>query len=252
MNKRFIIVLFCILLMISLSLNALLFKSALKVYRQQKLFQIDPSNSLFYSDLNKAILNKKKDSIRIVLFGDSRIYQWNPLPELSGCEFINRGIPGETTSQSILRIEKDLLQLNPDIVIIQIGGNDCNSIGTLPDMIEYITGNSIMNIDTIIKTLEKNKIKGIILSIFPFSSVDIYHLPVWTGKSLDAVKEFNKYLRKYNSSDIRIIDCDKIFIENNKMKRIYAVDMLHINKEGYLTLNNFISPVLEELIKKDK
>jgi len=47
-------------------MNVVLFKSALKIYRHQKLFQIDPANSLFYSDLNKEIINKKK--IRYELF----------------------------------------------------------------------------------------------------------------------------------------------------------------------------------------
>ncbi len=248
MQKKYFIRLLIVLLIISALINAFLFLYSLKIYRQYKKFQIDPSSSLKYHQLNANIVRKSNGLKRIVLFGDSRIFQWDPIPEIPGCEFINRGVPGETTSLAILRIESDVVQLKPDIVIVQIGGNDCNIIGTLPQMENYITANCKNNIDILTEKLRKNKIKAVILSVFPFGRVDLYRWPVWSERTKTTVGIVNENMQKHNSTDIKIIDCDRIFLDNGKMKKSYSIDMLHINKSGYARLNDFIMPVLDELI----
>jgi lysophospholipase L1-like esterase len=42
------------------------------------------------------------------------------------CEFHNRGISGETTRQALERFPRDVQDLQPDVMTLQYGLNDCN------------------------------------------------------------------------------------------------------------------------------
>ena len=248
MIKKVIISTLGLFLILSCLLNIFLFTVFLESYRKQKRYQIDPSSYLQYHESNDKIRNKLRDIKRVVLFGDSRIAKWKPLPELSGCEFINRGISGETTSQSILRIEHDLISLNPDIAIIEIGVNDCNSIGILPDIENFITMKCKNNIHEIVTILNKNKIKTIFLTIFPVGLAYPHRWPIWSDKTKDAIKEINKFILLFSYTNTTVVNCDNIFLEGNNIKKKYAEDMLHLNSDGYIRLNDYLKPYLVKAV----
>jgi len=215
----------------------------------KKQYQIDPANLLKYHFLNKKIAAKKSNSTRIVLFGDSRIHQWNPLPEIPGCEFINRGIPGETTSQSLLRLEEDVISLKPDIAIIQFGVNDCNSIGILPEFENFIVQNCKKNISSTIDKLRKSNIKTAILTIFPVGPVDPLHFFIWSDKTRSAIKEINTHILRIDSVDIKSVNCDNIFLDGKTLQKESYHDMIHLNSEGYRQLNKHIKLAIEDFQK---
>ena len=69
---------------------------------------------------------------RLVAFGDSLTYGTgaikgmdypSQLAKLMGVEIINKGVPGDTTSRALQRLDA-VLQLEPAIVFITLGGND--------------------------------------------------------------------------------------------------------------------------------
>lgn len=78
----------------------------------------------------------KSDQPTIVTFGDSTTATRGPLvvysmilaQELPAAgipvKVVNSGIGGNTTQQAVARFEKDVLQHNPDLVVIQYGIND--------------------------------------------------------------------------------------------------------------------------------
>jgi lysophospholipase L1-like esterase len=249
MKSKIVISTLAALLVLSCLLNIFMFRASIESYRQQKRYQIDPLSYLPYHDENNKIKNKSKDIIRVVLFGDSRIFEWSPLPQLSGCEFINRGIPGETTAQSLLRIERDLISLKPDIAIIEIGVNDCNSIGALPRLDKFIITNGKDNIRKMASILNKNKIRTIFLTIFPVGLVYPHHLPVWSDDTKHAIAEINEFILQFDSPDMIIVNCDNIFLAGNRIKNEYANGMLHLNNHGYKKLNNYIKPYLVKTVE---
>ncbi|MCD6228266.1 MAG: arylesterase [Candidatus Omnitrophica bacterium] len=69
----------------------------------------------------------------IICFGDS-ITRTEGIPlketypailsELLHREVINAGIPGDTTTTALRRLEKDVLSKNPYLVVVELGGND--------------------------------------------------------------------------------------------------------------------------------
>ena len=70
---------------------------------------------------------------RVVCFGDSLTRgvgagKGNDYPsrlaEMTGVEIINSGVSGDTTAAGLARLEADVLDYEPDVVLITLGGND--------------------------------------------------------------------------------------------------------------------------------
>jgi lysophospholipase L1-like esterase len=245
MRKKSINFILLFFLLVSIIIDVLLILQNIESYRENRKSRIDPSNEIFFHESNKILRGLPGNKTKVVLFGDSRINQWEPLPSLPGCKIINRGIPGDTTPRSLLRIENDLVSLNPDFVIVELGINDLNSIGFLPEMENYIIKNCKNNIAQMIDILNKKKIKTLFLTIYPVSTVPFYRLPFWSEKTRIYIKEMNDYLLQQNSQYVKILNCDEIFLKDDKMKKEYAMDMLHLNRNAYIRLNDFISPYLD-------
>ena len=69
----------------------------------------------------------------IVCFGDSLTYGTgasegfdypSQLARLISKPVVNAGVPGDTTADGLQRLDRDVLSLSPDVVLITLGGND--------------------------------------------------------------------------------------------------------------------------------
>lgn len=79
------------------------------------------------------IVNREPLGENIICFGDSLTYGTGAgedhsypaqLSLLIGLPVINQGHPGDTTADGLLRLENDVLNNSPRIVLITLGGND--------------------------------------------------------------------------------------------------------------------------------
>lgn len=79
------------------------------------------------------IRNATPTGENIICFGDSLTYGTGAsegmdypsrLSEMIGKPVVNAGVPGDTTSLALLRLEEDVLAQSPRIVLITLGGND--------------------------------------------------------------------------------------------------------------------------------
>lgn len=79
------------------------------------------------------IRNSSPSGKNIICFGDSLTYGTGAsqgmdypsrLSELIGEPVLNAGVPGDTTGKALMRLEKDVLNKDPRIVLITLGGND--------------------------------------------------------------------------------------------------------------------------------
>ena len=61
---------------------------------------------------------------RVVVFGDSVTDVWRLDRFFPGKPYINRGIGGQTTSQMLVRFRQDVINLQPEVVVILAGTND--------------------------------------------------------------------------------------------------------------------------------
>jgi lysophospholipase L1-like esterase len=76
------------------------------------------------------------------------------LARMLGKPVINKGIPGDTTTSALRRLDRDVLSQNPDIVLITLGGNDLKN-GVSKNI-------AFRNLEYIVKTIQGRGAKVII------------------------------------------------------------------------------------------
>jgi len=205
------------------------------------------SNAQDWPDLNR--FRKQNKSIglaaegehRIVFMGNSITEGWpNADPEyFANPNYINRGIGGQTTPQMLLRFRADVIDLQPNVVIILAGTNDIAG-NTGPMTLEEIR-------DNIISMSELAKVNGIEVII---SSVLPAHDYVWRPGLEPNIKipKLNAMLEEYTSTNgIIYLDYFSAMVDDrNGLPKELSEDGVHPTKEGYVIMK----PLAEAAIKK--
>lgn len=246
-TTTFLYISFILILVISLILNVVLFRLAKHYYTRAKLTAVYPTHLPYYQQANATLSPKTQN--RVILFGNSRIQQWQKQPSLDGFEFINRGIGGETTAQGRARFHQDVLALEPDIVILQTGMNDLTTLGVQPQQYQKITQQCQENITFFVESLLTQKIEVIFLTIIPPAQPELARRLVWHPKIAQSVEEINQYWLNLPASErLHIIDTAKI-LQNAKGQWHAHVnrDTLHLTPIGYEYLNQALVPILKNL-----
>lgn len=167
------------------------------------------------------------DKIKVVCLGDSITYGWPWGPEVSWTtmladqiegEVINRGIPGNTTTQMLERFEKAVLQFHPSHVIIMGGLNDV----VLQDSFDRITWN-------LRSMAEMARNNGIIVV---FGQPTVIDEPDLERLILRIRNWIINYAQEHH---ISVIHFDQAFYDenNNILSDLLAADGAHPTKAGY-------------------
>lgn len=243
-----------VVILILLSSCLLMGNAALIYYKKLLNIGLDPVNSKVYVAKNIQLKSQFSDAEnkRVILFGDSRIRHWKKFPYLENVQFVNRGVGGETSAQSLYRLNKDVIDLMPDVVIIQIGINDLKAIGLVGDKKDEIMNATLKNIENLLVELNKHDIRTYILTVFPAAQANIFRSFFWSDNIDYAIEKINQLIRTIKLKNIKIIDCDPIFNKNGKMKKEFAIDMLHLNAAGYDILSKTIKVELEQFFMNIK
>ncbi|MBT7853354.1 MAG: DUF1080 domain-containing protein, partial [Opitutae bacterium] len=177
----------------------------------------------------------QQDQQALVFLGDSITQGWgdkmgNSFP---GVKVANRGISGDTTRGVLIRLEEDVLALNPSGVVILIGTNDLEE----KDSAESIAG----NLRLIIAKLKAHNAKmPIILSqVMPSSASKRRPAP--------AIREINKQCFAVVKGDpqITVVDTWTLFANaQGDAKKPEFPDLLHPNKIGYAKWASALRPIL--------
>jgi lysophospholipase L1-like esterase len=200
-----------------------------------------------WPDLNR--FRKLNDSLgvpaegdkRVVFMGNSITEGWpNKDPEyFANPNYINRGISGQTTPQMLLRFRADVIDLQPNVVIILAGTNDIAG-NTGPISLEEIR-------DNIISMSELAKSNGIAVII---SSVLPAHDYIWRPGLEPKIKipKLNAMLEEYASNNgIIYLDYFSAMVDDhNGLPSELAEDGVHPTIEGYAIMK----PLAEVAIKK--
>ena len=124
-----------------------------------------------FSSSPKPVKNFSTSGENIICFGDSLTYGTgatqgmdypSQLATMVSIPVINKGVPGDTTSSALTRLDRDVLPQSPRIVLITLGGNDLKN-GVPKDMV-------FQNLKTIIESIQA---KGALVIV---GGVDI---PLW-------------------------------------------------------------------------
>jgi len=217
---------------------------------------------IFYADSNALRLNPlglssyqtvptrtSPDMKRVVFFGDSRTEGWTPPSQLSGWEFINRGIGGQTTAQVLGRFSAHVTPLQPQVIILQVGVNDLRTIPIFPDKRAEIIANCLTNIQSIIQQSTDLGATLILTTIFPVGEATLERsIFFWSDDIAVAIKEANTTLRSLASDHVVVLDADPILLDANGRPRAdYMEDTLHLSAAGYAALNERLVDILSTL-----
>jgi len=166
----------------------------------------------------------KQDQGALVFLGDSITQGWgdNFRGHFKGVKVANRGISGDTTRGVLIRLQEDVLSLNPKGVVILIGTNDLEEKATP----EVISG----NLKLIISALKKHNAKMpiILCNTFPSSAAK--------RRPADQIKKINQlyFAAVKGDAQITVLDTWLLFADaKGDAKKPEFPDLLHPNQIGY-------------------
>ena len=196
-----------------------------------------------YEADNKSLIGK---DVSIVFLGNSITDFWiDKDPEFfSDNGYVDRGISGQTTSQMLVRFREDVLQLNPEIVVILAGINDIAE-NTGPYTEDYTFG----NIKTMVDLAEAHGIKVILCSILPcnyfFWNPDITDM---VPKIVSLNAKIKSYAETRGIPYVNYYD-SMIYGEDGALNPDYTSDGCHPTLEGYLVMEPLVKAEIDKLMK---
>ena len=175
------------------------------------------------------------DQGALVFYGDSITQGWgdNLGGNFPGVKVANRGIGGDTTRGLLVRLQDDVLSLNPSGVVLLIGTNDLEE--------QAHAWSTIENIHRLITALKQfnPSMPVIICQIFPSSA----KMKRPAGK----INRLNVFLRELvkDEPQVTLLDTWTLFAnEQGEAKVAEFPDLLHPNALGYAKWAAALRPVL--------
>lgn len=204
-------------------------------------------------------LSMQKKKQKVIFFGDSitqagvqpggYITRLNELLEVKGSasnfELIGAGIGGNKVYDLYLRHEDDVLNKQPDVVVIWVGVNDVwhkrsHGTGTDADKFERFY-------NALIKKIQAKNVKVILCT------------PAAIGEKTDFTNELDGDLNKYaamirniaSANKCELVDLRKAFLDynlknnpENKESGILTTDGVHLNEKG----NSFVAEKMMDVV----
>ena len=229
-------------LAVSIRLNVSLYQEASGNYNDLNRVRLDPLGLSVYADEPPPA---RAGLPLVVFYGDSRAAEWTP-PNLPGYTFVNRGIGAQTTAQALGRLPQDLLPLEPDIVVVQVGINDLKTLPLFPAQAPATIQNTKDNIRAIVqRALDAGAQRVILTTIFPVGEVPLERRLVWSEAVDAAIVEVNASLLALAGERVVVLETGPILAEaSGKVAAAYRRDTLHLRGEGYAALNQALAALL--------
>ena len=207
----------------------------------------DWANRGRYAQANQELPAPVKGEHRVVFLGNSITDYWiDHRPDFfKNNNYVDRGISGQTSYQFLLRFRDDVINLNPEAVVINAGTNDCAE-NTHPFNIDVTMG----NIKSMVELAKANGIKVILASVLPATWFS------WNQSIKDApqrVAALNKLIKQYAADNkIPYVDYYSAMVAgpDGTMNPAYSGDGVHPNTEGYKVMESVVKPVIDKTLKK--
>lgn len=235
----------------SMLLNVVLLQRFFRCYRALHMLCLDPTGASALP-AERTLGQESGGESLVVLFGDSRIAQWSPLPAVPDCRVVNHGISGQTTALTLLRLERDVLLPRPRVAVIQIGINDLKLIGLFPERKRFIVESCWGNIRELVDRMVAANIDVVLLTVFPPGPAGLLRKPIWSDDIIRCTDEINGRMLGLNKSRLMVMDCDPILRSADGLRREYVRDTLHLTPSAYKALNQHLEAVLQQLVYDHK
>lgn len=196
-----------------------------------------------YAAANAAIGLPKPGEWRVVFMGDSITDGWpRTRPEFfSSNGFIGRGIGGQTSYQYLLRFQNDVIELKPDVVVINYGTNDiAENTG------KYDEEQTFRNVKAMCEMAAANGIRVVLASTLPHGGFP------WNPSITDAMPKIlslNAKVREYAElNGISYVDwfAEMVSADGTRMRDGLSKDGVHPNSDGYAIMERIVLPYVRK------
>jgi lysophospholipase L1-like esterase len=208
-------------------------REALLLAQRRKL--ADWGGLTYYGSDNAELLQKRLPR-RVVFLGDEVTESWKPF--FPGQPFINRGIPRQTAAQMLVRFRQDVVQLAPQLVVIQAGLNDIAGFAgpaTEPTIADHF--------QSLVDLARANNIGVVLTTVTPVSDVGSN---LSTRRPARKINALNRWLKEYAAEKkLPLVDLHAVLVQGREMKRELTSDGLLPNEQGYALLAQVMTPVLQ-------
>lgn len=189
--------------------------------------------------LFKNLYNQKNIEIKqanIVIVGNSLVHAFSDAliqKEFPSFDIVGRGIGGDMSDLLLVRLEENVLSLNPETIVIEIGGND------------LIQGKCLSFIKSnVIQIIEKIRLYN------PDTKIIFSSVPPTKVYELNAISPiYNAFLSSLPSqfADVHYIDFWHEMMKKDKpiIKEQYSFDSIHFNEKGYHLWGKLLRPYLK-------
>ncbi|MGA8147264.1 MAG: GDSL-type esterase/lipase family protein [Gallionellaceae bacterium] len=195
----------------------------------------------YYHAENVKLLTQPVEKGRVVFIGDAITEPWDLAKYFSGKPYVNRGIPGQTTPQMLVRFYPDVINLHPAAVVILGGINDIAG-NTGPETAEIFEDN-IRAMCQLARASGIRVILGLILPVSDYTS----HKQTDKHPLADIIK-LNNWLRSYAAEiHAEVADYYSAVVDTKGMLREgYSEDGAHANNRCYSQM----APVAEAAVER--
>jgi lysophospholipase L1-like esterase len=202
-----------------------------------------------YREANANLPQPAKNEIRVVFMGDSITDGWSN-PQFGGFfpgkPYVNRGISGQTTPQMLVRFRRDVIDLEPQVVVILAGTNDIAG-NTGPMTLGQIEA----NLTTMTELARAHGIRVVLSSVMPvrdgLTNKDGEKLVQTKKRPPETIVALNEWIKKYAAENHLVyLDYFSVMVDDQGfLKAETTYDGLHPNAQGYVVM----APLAEKAIQ---
>src|SRR5262245_21438172 len=222
-----------------------------------------------YNSANRELTKMAADPKRVVFMGDSITDGWRLDEYFPGKPYVNRGISGQVTSQMLVRMYPDVINLKPAAMIVLAGTNDIarNNGPSTAEMLQE-------NIMAMTELAQLHGIKVLLCSILPVS--DYPYLAQQSGRGAqpapaagrggrgllvrprmtigrppEDILKLNAWMKSYAAQvNATYVDYFSAMVdEKGWLKDGLANDGLHPNADGYKIMVPIVSAAIEAVVR---
>lgn len=193
-----------------------------------------------YREENEKLGPPTAEEQRVVFMGNSITEGWlDNYPEFfKDKPYINRGISGQTTPQMLIRFRPDVIDLEPEAVVILAGINDIAG-NTGPSTLKMIED----NLFSMAELARAHGITVILVSVLP-----AYDFPWRPGlEPAEKIITLNRRIKEFaRENDMIYLDFFSAMADDrNGMKAEYSEDEVHPNREAYKVMSGLAEEAIE-------
>jgi lysophospholipase L1-like esterase len=170
---------------------------------------------------------------RVVFFGDSITRAWPLERDFPGKPYVNRGIDGQTTSQLLLRLREDVIDLGARAVVVLAGTNDIAG-NTGPISLREIEE----NFESMAELARVHGVRVIFSSILPVHNYTPGSEENFELRPPEKIVALNRWLEGYcRANGLVHLDYFSAMVdEHGRMRKELADKGLHPNAAGYAVM----------------